>query len=230
MVAQEGGKGDSGDRTAAFRELGEIAAEIAHELGNVLGVVAGSMYVARHAVLQGDAAGSVPHLDKAERATRLAQSLVTDVMALARGDALHAQPVPVVDLVALARRDIPPPGARWVDVVEPADLCVRAHPNLFARLLHAIYDNAVRASAPRVPTVTTRASAGSGVVVIDVTDDGPGVPSEIAARIFEPLVTARPGGTGLGLALASRIARAHGGWIALLPTDVGAGFRVELPR
>jgi signal transduction histidine kinase len=96
--------------------------------------------------------------------------------------------------------------------------------------LHALYDNSVAACAPRAPRVVTRARRdGGGPVVIEVADDGPGVPAAIAPRIFEPLVTGRTGGTGLGLALARRIVAAHGGSIALVPSSKGATFRIELP-
>jgi signal transduction histidine kinase len=95
--------------------------------------------------------------------------------------------------------------------------------------LHVLYENAIHASAPRAPRVSTRAQAMGDRVVVDVADDGPGVPEDIAGRVFEPLVTARPGGTGLGLALAQRIATAHGGSIALVPGATGATFRIELP-
>jgi nitrogen-specific signal transduction histidine kinase len=100
---------------------------------------------------------------------------------------------------------------------------------LASRLLHALYENAIGAVAPRRAKIQTRASRSGGRVLIEVADDGPGVPPEIAEALFEPLVTARTGGTGLGLALARRIVAAHDGTIELLPTTTGATFRIELP-
>ena len=72
----------------------------------------------------------------------------------------------------------------------------------------------------------------NGRAVIEVSDDGPGVTPAIAPRIFDPLVTGRSGGSGLGLALAKRIVAAHGGTITLAePREgvTGATFRIELP-
>ncbi len=130
-------------------------------------------------------------------------------------------------------QEFAPDSARWVDSVLPVGVEVRAHQGLFARVLHALYDNALHASAPRVPTITTRAYLESeGEVIVEVADDGPGVPAEIAGRIFEPLVSGRPGGSGLGLALARRIVHAHGGNLSLVEGGAhaeGAVFRVELP-
>jgi len=130
-----------------------------------------------------------------------------------------------------ARAEIEGGLAQWNDVVSPPDLRVRAHAGLVARLLHALYDNAIHVCAPRPPAIATRASNRGGRVVIEVGDDGPGVSPEIAARIFDPLVTGRRGGSGLGLALAKRIVAAHGGSIALAPAEAGRGatFRIELP-
>jgi signal transduction histidine kinase len=209
--------------------VGEIAAEVAHELRNVLQVISASAYVARHEVSRGEATAALPHVVKIEKNARVAHGIVDDLMALARGETLHSEPVLLAEILVAARAEVAPEAAHWNDDVEPKDLRVRAHPGLLVRLLHALYDNAIHASAPRPPRVTTLARAASGRVVLDVADDGPGVPADIAARVFDPLVTARPGGTGLGLALARRIAMAHGGSIELVASPVGATFRLELP-
>jgi signal transduction histidine kinase len=216
--------------------VGEIAAEVAHELRNVLQIISGSAYVVRQEIERGDAVAARPHVDKIERHARVAHAIVDDLMALARGEPLRSEPVQLVEALAAARADLAAGSASWQDAIEPDALRVWAHSGLLARLLHVLYENAIHACAPRAPTIVTRARTETGLVVIEVIDDGPGVPDAIAGRVFEPLVTARPGGTGLGLALARRIAQAHGGSIALVRGSapggggsVGATFRVELP-
>ncbi len=64
---------------------------------------------------------------------------------------------------------------------------------------------------------------------IEVIDDGPGIPPEIAADIFEPFVSGRENGTGLGLALVSKIIADHGGWISVDTVPGRTVFRVSLP-
>lgn len=84
--------------------------------------------------------------------------------------------------------------------------------------------------------LAAESSAGAGArLVLEVADEGPGVPAEIRATLFEPFVTARKkGGTGLGLAVARRFVEDHGGTIELLggaplPGPTGARFRLTLP-
>lgn len=64
---------------------------------------------------------------------------------------------------------------------------------------------------------------------VEISDDGPGLPPEIAADIFEPFVSGRENGTGLGLALVSKIITDHGGWIAVDSVPGRTVFRVSLP-
>jgi two-component system nitrogen regulation sensor histidine kinase GlnL len=108
------------------------------------------------------------------------------------------------------------------------------------RLLQALLNlarNAMEANARRI-VLRSRAEAGwrdaQGQRVpalrIEVEDDGDGVPDAIAATLFEPMVSGRPDGTGLGLALAREIAREHGGELTLRRRESGSCFVLLLPR
>lgn len=223
------GTGLPEDKRERLVAIGEIAAEVAHELRNALQIISANVYLAKQ-----DLSKSEGNLAKIEKSARLAHGIVDDLMALARGEPAHAEPVLLADVLVASREDLPEGGATYEDRIEPAQLEVRAHRGLLARCLHVLYENAIAATAPRAPRIETRAWAEVGRIVIEVADDGPGIPEEIAATVFEPLVTARPGGTGLGLALARRVVAAHAGSITLLPSagqasTTGATFRVELP-
>ncbi len=201
--------------------IGEIAAEAAHELRNALAVIAASAELLR---MGGTEAQREGHIAKIQRNARVAQSVLDALMALARGDELNGGPVSLVHAMADARLDVRG-SAQWVDVVSEG-LMVPGSEILLSRMLRVLYENAIQAGATRVDT---RATAVDAHVIIDVTDDGPGVPSEARATLFDPLVTTKRDGTGLGLALARRVARAHGGEIELVSSDRGAAFRITLP-
>lgn len=204
--------------------LGEIAAEIAHELRNALQVISTSAYVAKAASEKAPA-----QLERISRTTAGAQKLIDDLLDLARGDGVAREAVVVLGAVVDAREHMDPDRLVFVDDVDVA-LRFPLHPRLFARVLSILFDNAL-AVAAGVPQITTRAFLNEGhELVIDVEDDGPGVPKELGDRIFDPLVHGRAGGTGLGLSLASRIVRAHGGTLSLeTRAPAGARFRVVLP-
>jgi signal transduction histidine kinase len=65
--------------------------------------------------------------------------------------------------------------------------------------------------------------------VLRAADDGPGVSAAVRAKLFEPFVTGKPSGVGIGLALSRKIARAHGGDLVLEPSARGASFLFTLP-
>jgi two-component system, NtrC family, nitrogen regulation sensor histidine kinase GlnL len=73
---------------------------------------------------------------------------------------------------------------------------------------------------------------GSGTrlpLQIEITDDGPGIPPGIVSDIFEPFVSGRENGTGLGLALVSKIIADHHGWITVDSVPGRTTFRLSLP-
>jgi two-component system nitrogen regulation sensor histidine kinase GlnL len=65
---------------------------------------------------------------------------------------------------------------------------------------------------------------------LEVIDDGPGLPPEIASDVFEPFVSGRENGTGLGLALAAKIVSDHGGWLSVESVPGRTVFRISLQR
>ena len=73
-------------------------------------------------------------------------------------------------------------------------------------------------------------STRDGRVRLEVSDEGPGVPADVRDRIFEPFVTTKQDGVGLGLALTKRIVEDHGGAIGFDPAERGTTFWIELPR
>jgi signal transduction histidine kinase len=109
----------------------------------------------------------------------------------------------------------------------PTALMVEADRDQLYRVFSNLARNADRAGASRM-TVTAEPAERS--VVIEVADDGPGVPPAVLPMLFQPFARSRPGGTGLGLAIARDLMVAHGGSIDLAMTGpAGTRFRLMLP-
>ncbi|WP_329246080.1 HAMP domain-containing histidine kinase [Streptomyces sp. NBC_01478] len=168
------------------------------------------------------------------------QGLTTDLLLLARLDAGHADPPlsPPLDLTDLVRdetsRRTPPPHLTLTVHTPPEPLPVDGHHALLARILGNLLDNAERHAASTV-TVRLTCDAEGRQAVLEVLDDGPGIPPEHHQRIFERFSrlddarTRDDGGAGLGLAIAERIATTHQGTLTLAPSPQGAHFLLHLP-
>jgi signal transduction histidine kinase len=104
----------------------------------------------------------------------------------------------------------------------------------FSRIIQNLANNAMRYN-PKGTQVTVSLMIQDDKVLIDFSDDGIGIPDQLAAMIFKPFVRAddsrnsRTGGSGLGLSIARKIAKAHGGDLVLLSGSGGSNFRITLP-
>jgi signal transduction histidine kinase len=111
---------------------------------------------------------------------------------------------------------------------------IRADEEALRAALDALLENAVKHTAPH-ETIEVRARGLGDDVLIEIADEGTGVPDEAAARIFDRFAraddarTRAEGGVGLGLALVSAVAAAHGGSARLVPSRRGATFALQLP-
>jgi hypothetical protein len=123
----------------------------------------------------------------------------------------------------------------WVAAIERG-LIVDADPDQLLRVLINLTRNAVQAletrgtGDPARDQIRITGRREGGVVVLEVSDTGPGVPEKARAHIFQAFQSStRAGGTGLGLAIAAELVRAHGGEITLVPGTIGATFRITIP-
>src|SRR4051812_24107407 len=123
----------------------------------------------------------------------------------------------------------------WIASIERG-MIVDADPDQLLRILLNLARNAVQALETRAPNDPARDQVRitgrreGSVVVIEVSDTGPGFPARAREHLFEAFqTTARSGGTGLGLAIAAELVRAHGGEIKLVEGTIGATFRLTIP-
>ncbi len=109
----------------------------------------------------------------------------------------------------------------------PLDMTLNADRAQIYRVFANLTHNALQAGA----TTVTITPVGGSVEVIDVVDNGPGVPAELRTDLFDAFKKAPSnGGTGLGLAITREIVDAHGGAIQLMNGSAGAHFRITLPQ
>ena len=214
------------------RRQRELVADAAHELRSP---VAASLAQLEVAVATDDVAdwrsSGVTVIAEQERLS----DLIDDLLALSRLDAAGLTVEQHVDLSAAVRVE-----AGRVRRIEPvvhtrdsADTTVVGDVRLLERAVGNLLDNASRHACGRVEVTVSRTTRA---IVVDVDDDGPGVPTEDRERVFERftrLDEARDrdrGGSGLGLAIVRDVARAHGGDVECSPGPLGgARFSVTIP-
>lgn len=220
---------------ARVNALGEMASGIAHELTQPLTAIL-SQAQAGARIAQGESAprsgdGFASIVAQSKRAARILARLRD----WTRPQAAIAEDVALGDVVqnvlALMQRDI-----QAADVVIDDDLkatgttVVHLDRIALEQIIFNLLRNALDALTDRDGgRIAIRARPDGTAVVVDIIDNGPGVPEAIRDRVFDPFVTARGDGTGLGLALCQRLAERMGGGLTLEPSETGAVFRLRVP-
>lgn len=213
------------ERQDRLSALGEMAAVLAHEIRNPLASLKG------HAQLLAERfeAGALEH-QKADRivreATRL-EKLTTNLLDFARAGSLTRSDHDPLEPLQSAIDNVTEATVELDTAASPRSWSL--DPDAIQQLLTNVLQNAAQATPPG-HTVQVGVGTEGGQLVYRVRDQGPGIAPGLESRIFEPFVTTRTRGVGLGLAVAQRIARLHGGTISVSThPEGGASFRIAIP-
>lgn len=223
---------------ARVATAGELATSLAHEVNQPLAAIATNAQAARRFLARdGLAREDMDEIlreigSEAQRASEVIRRLREFLRK-------HASERRDLDLSAVVRDTLPLVRRELADNAVEVSLdlaqglpAVDADPVQLQQVLVNLVKNACEAMAEchgerRVEVVTRRIE---GRVALEVRDSGPGLASDVAGRVFEPFVTTKPTGMGLGLAICRSIVEAHGGSLGVEPgSRGGATFRIELP-
>jgi signal transduction histidine kinase len=211
--------------------MGEMASGMAHELAQPLTAILSQAQAGRHLVqrsdlvqLRGVIDDTVSQAQRAsdilERLRRWSKPNRAPLKACSLNDAVQS----VDHLLALEVKTV---GASTNLELSSEPISIDADPVELEQIVFNLVRNALDAS--ECPKITIRTVLIDGRAALEVIDDGPGVPNELKQRIFEPFVTGKANGTGLGLALCQRLAEEMDGELELLPDTRLTTFRLSLP-
>jgi signal transduction histidine kinase len=231
------------DRLAA---LGEMAAAIAHEVKNPLAGIEVMAGILKRQLAESEDAQNI--LRDIIKEAKMANAIVLEVLDFVRPIRLQVERVALSDVfrdaVSMAESQVPR-GLVRVSVQVPEELPpIQGDPHQLRQLFTNLLTNAFEALggggsvaliAALLPAEEEHVVHGGDLhaapmVQIEVSDDGPGMPSDVMERAFSPFFTTKPKGSGLGLAIVRKIVDAHDGRIdvSARPTG-GTRFRVTLP-
>ncbi len=224
-------------RREKLAALGEMAAGVAHEIRNPLGGI--RLLVSLLAKDLYDRPETLNLVNKIAGGVADLEALVTDILEFGRPSEPHPMPLEL-DIVALATIEmasgrIARNGAEVEVTKELEGVVIHSDQALLQRALLNLVLNALEAGEPRAEpprrVVIGLRSAPKDHVILSVWDNGPGIPTELMDRIFNPFFTTKNRGTGLGLAIVHQIAETLGGSVwAANHGEGGAVFSLCLPR
>jgi len=215
-------------RVERLSTFGQLVGSIGHDLRNPLGVIETSLFILRGRV--GEDERSRKHVDRIKEQLDLANGIITNLLDMIHNRPLARERVSLAEVVAGAVAAVKRPAAvaLFLEGVETLP-GVDGDPVQLRQIVVNLVENAVHAASPE-GRVAVRGRVAAGLVLLDVEDTGPGVDPAVRGRLFEPLITTKARGIGLGLALVKRIAERHGGGVEYSDREGGgARFTVRLP-
>lgn len=215
-------------RVERLSTFGQLVASIGHDLRNPLGVIETSLFILRGRLGADERARK--HADRIAEQLAIANGIISNLLDMIRSRPLAREEIHLADVLKGAAGAVrrPPGVSLSLDGVEALPP-VSGDPGQLRQVFVNLLENATYAASPE-GEVRVMARQVPGAVELDVDDTGPGVAPAARPRLFEPLITTKEKGIGLGLALVKRIAERHGGSVAYSDAPGGgARFTLRLP-
>ncbi|HEY8208291.1 MAG TPA: protoglobin domain-containing protein [Myxococcaceae bacterium] len=215
-------------RVERLSTFGQLIGSIGHELRNPLSVIETSLYIIKGRTASDERAQK--HTTRIGEQLGIANDIITKLLDMIRDRPLQRSPVDLAQLAQGATESVQRPSEVALELTGLEGLPeVTGDPVQLRQVLVNLVENAVHAASP-AGRVRVSGTSGEGQVVLVVEDSGKGVDESIRARLFEPLITTKAKGIGLGLALVKRIVERHGGTMSYQRSVLGgAAFTMKLP-
>jgi two-component system OmpR family sensor kinase len=226
------------EREQSLERQREFVADASHELRTPLTSIHANLELLQLA--QKESKDDEQAVDSALSSTKRMSGLVSDLLLLARADAGRRVATKDLDLAAIAAGALeevqPLAGERRIESQLDGPLPLRGNPDELHHLIRNLLENAVR-HTPERTTIELTARRDGDEALLEVVDDGPGIPADMERQVFDrfvrgdgPADTAAGGGSGLGLAIVRAVAESHGGSVSAGRSAYGgARFSVRLP-
>lgn len=229
---------DEARRAERLAALGQLAAGLAHEIRNPLGVIKGSAEILNQKLGAADALAKELSSYIYTEVNRLS-ALVSRFMDFARPSQLELRPQQLPALIERSLKSLAEQGVtNGIDIqrdYSPDLPAAMVDEELCEQVFNNLVLNACQAMGEKGGTLILRIRTDGGEerrgVVVEIEDTGPGIPPEMKEQIFNPFVTTKKSGVGLGLAIVTKIVDAHGGTVRVTSEPGhGACFQIVFPQ
>ena len=221
-------------RQERLAALGQLTATVSHELRNPLGAIRTAIYLVRGKVM-GHQLGVEPALERADRSITRCDNIINELLDFTRSTPLALENARFDDWLdfTIGEQNLPESvelqknfGVAEMVTAFDHERLRRVIVNVFNNACEAMVEATENGEMSHQPILNVTSRANGEMVEVVFSDNGPGIPEETLAKIFEPLFSTKSFGVGLGLPTVKQIMEQHGGGIEINST-VGTGTQVR---
>jgi signal transduction histidine kinase len=207
--------------------IGQLTATVAHELRNPMSAIRNTVYAMKEQQSRGQPVDLTRPLDRIARSVDRCDKIIEELLDYSRTRELQREAVIFDGWLNDILAEVNPPAVELVREFAAGEAQVALDTDRLRRVVINLVENAAQALAEhkaaepeggRAPRIVLRTRQIDREIELRIEDNGPGIPPENLARVFEPLFTTKRQGTGLGLPTVKQIVEQHGGGIALEST------------